>query len=272
MPNKRAIPHPIADETFLVADSLGIDDPPMTLQLNSMVIRGEQPVLVDTGAPIHAERHLDQVFGLVDPADVRWVFLSHDDADHAGNLGAVMEACPGARLATNRLALVQLTAGGLHLTPDRVVAVADGDFIDVGDRLLVIQRPPLYDSAATHGVFDTRTEVFWGSDCFSAILPVPALEAADVPGDDWAQGFVEFHQWNSPWLEGLDGRWWNRVVDRLVSRRPRTIASAHGPTIRDDHVGPAIELLRELPQLPVGRRPEQVALERLLLLAQASAR
>jgi flavorubredoxin len=272
MPNERAIPHPIADETFLVTDSLGMDDPQITLQLNSMVIRAQQPVLVDTGAPIDAERHLDQIFGLVDPADVRWVFVSHEDADHAGNLGAVMEACPRARLATNPLALLQLVAGGLDLDPDRVVAVGDGDFIDIGDRLLVVHRPPLYDSAATHGVFDTLTELFWGSDCFSAILPVPVLEAADVAGDDWARGFVEFHQWNSPWLEGLDGRWWSRVVDRLASRRPRIIVSAHGPAIRDGGVEAAIDLLRELPQLPVQRRPEHIALERLLLLAQASTR
>jgi flavorubredoxin len=272
MPNERATRHPIADETFLVAGSLGMDDPPITLQLNSMVIRGEQPVLVDTGAPIHAECHLEQIFSLVDPADVRWVFLSHEDADHAGNLGAVMEACPGAKLATNPLALVQLVAGGLDLDPERVVTVADGDFIDIGDRLLVVHRPPLYDSAATHGVFDTRTELLWGSDCFSAILPAPTFEASDLRVDDWAQGFVEFHQWNSPWLEGVDGRWWNRVVDRLASRRPRIIASAHGPAIRDGAVEPAIDLLRELPQLPVQRRPEHIALARLLLLAQASAR
>jgi flavorubredoxin len=272
MPSDGPIPHPIADETFLVPDRLGMDDPQFTLQLNSMVIRGEQPVLVDTGAPVHADRYLEQVFGLVDPADVRWVFLSHEDVDHAGNLGVVMAACPGATLATNPLTLVQLAASGLRLAPDRILPVGDGDFIDIGDRLLVVHRPPLYDSSSTHGLFDTLTEVFWGSDCFSASLPGTALEAADVPGDEWSQGFVEFHQWNSPWLEGLEGRWWNGVVDRLASRRPQVIASAHGPTIRDDRVGPAIDLLRELPQLPLQRRPEQAVLERLLLLAQSSAR
>jgi flavorubredoxin len=26
------------------------------------------------------------VFSLVDPKDVQWIFLSHDDVDHSGNL------------------------------------------------------------------------------------------------------------------------------------------------------------------------------------------
>jgi flavorubredoxin len=272
MADERPTAHPIADETFVIADSLRMEDPPFTFQLNSMVILGEQPVLVDTGAPVRSGPHLEQIFGLVDPGDVRWVFLSHEDADHAGNLAAVMEACPGATLATNPLALVHLVAHGLQLTPDRVLPVGDGDFIDIGDRLLVVQRPPLYDSPSTHGVFDTLTEVFWGSDCFSALLPTPALETADIAPEEWRRGFVEFHQWNSPWLEGLDARWWDRIVDRLESRRPRIIASAHGPTLRGDATGPAIDLLRELPQLPVQRRPEHVALDRLLRDAQAPAR
>ena len=51
-----------------------------------MLIRGREPIIVDTGAPIHRLRWLEQVFSLVDPEDVRWIFLSHDDGDHIGGL------------------------------------------------------------------------------------------------------------------------------------------------------------------------------------------
>ena len=63
----------------------------------SMVIRGAEPVIVDTGAPVHRESWLDQVLSLVDPQDVRWIFLSHDDTDHLGNLNEMLELCPRPR-------------------------------------------------------------------------------------------------------------------------------------------------------------------------------
>jgi len=46
---------------------------------------------VDTGAPSNRRQWLDDAWNLVEPDDVRWVFLTHDDPDHAGNLRQVME-------------------------------------------------------------------------------------------------------------------------------------------------------------------------------------
>jgi len=40
------------------------------------------------------DRHLDDPFSLVEPADARRIFLSHDDVDRYGNLMAVPAACP----------------------------------------------------------------------------------------------------------------------------------------------------------------------------------
>ena len=71
---------------------------PLRVYLNSMVICGAEPVIVDTGTVANRSQWLDDVFGLVDPTDVRYVFISHDDVDHTGNLAQVMEHCPHATL------------------------------------------------------------------------------------------------------------------------------------------------------------------------------
>jgi glyoxylase-like metal-dependent hydrolase (beta-lactamase superfamily II) len=47
--------------------------------------------VVATGAPLFRERWLESVGSVVDPADVRWVFLSHDDGDHIGNLASILD-------------------------------------------------------------------------------------------------------------------------------------------------------------------------------------
>ena len=71
---------------------------PVIVPLNSMVIRGKEPVVVDTGFAHSRDEFLADVFSVVEPEDIRWVFISHDDVDHTGNLNALMEAAPNATL------------------------------------------------------------------------------------------------------------------------------------------------------------------------------
>src|SRR5512146_1574454 len=89
-----------APETFLIPN-LAPAGPDLLLPVNSMVIRGAEPVIVDTGAPVHREQWLEKVLSLVDPEDVRWIFLSHDDPDHTGGLLDILELAPQATLVTN---------------------------------------------------------------------------------------------------------------------------------------------------------------------------
>jgi len=78
-------PYQIAEETFVIPWAL--EAPPVGhFPMNSMVIRGAEPVLVDTGAPAVRPQWLEAAWSVVDPIDVRWVFLTHDDRDHSGNL------------------------------------------------------------------------------------------------------------------------------------------------------------------------------------------
>jgi hypothetical protein len=66
---------------------------PLSVHMNSMVIRGREPSVVDTGCPIHHDQHLDDLFAIVEADDVHRVFISHDDVDHDGNLHQVIDAC-----------------------------------------------------------------------------------------------------------------------------------------------------------------------------------
>src|SRR5215203_5352570 len=87
-------PTEVAPDTFVIHQVQPALGAPLFVYINSMVIRGEEPVIVDTGTPANRAQWQEDVFGLVDPEDVRWIFLSHDDVDHSGNLDEVMSACP----------------------------------------------------------------------------------------------------------------------------------------------------------------------------------
>src|SRR3954454_18813913 len=104
IPARMLEPTQIAPDTFVIRQLFGEGLNPVAMHVNSMVIAGAEPVIVDCGPAVTRQAWLDTVFGIVDPGDVRWIFLSHDDIDHTGNLPQVLDLCSNATLV-NELVL-----------------------------------------------------------------------------------------------------------------------------------------------------------------------
>ena len=257
-------PMEIAPETWVIQATQGEGTAPMAVHMNAMVIRGTEPVVVDTGCPVNREQYLEDLFGIVEPDDVRWVFISHDDVDHHGNLHAVMDACPNATLVTTWFLCERLMGERLDVPPHRWRWVGDGESFDAGDRTLHAVRPPLYDSPTTRGLFDDRTGVYWASDCYATPVPegTAFVEALDPVA--WAEGFHAFQHWNSPWVAMVEPDAFATACRRVEQLRPSTIATAHGPTIETSHVARAFELLRAVPTAPAPLQPGQPVLDEIV--------
>jgi flavorubredoxin len=265
-PHRHHAPQVIAPDTFLIRQLIGEGEAPVDVPVNAMVIRGAEPVIVDTGGPNNRERYLDDVFSLVDPTDVRWVFLSHDDVDHYGNLQQVLEACPYATLVSNFFIGERLSVL-FELPLHRTRWVNDGERFDVGDRTLVAVRPPVFDAPTTRGLFDTRTGVYWASDAFASPLLVPVDDAADIDPDFWVEGFNHFARMVSPWIALADPARFAAEVDRVRALRPTVVAGAHTPPLRGERLATALDLLADLPVLGPTVEPDQAQLDAMLAAA-----
>ncbi|HSP02325.1 MAG TPA: MBL fold metallo-hydrolase [Acidimicrobiales bacterium] len=258
----RLEPTRIAPETFLIHDHAGEGTAPVSIALNAMLIRGEQPVVVDTGAVEHREQYLDDLFSLVEPEDVRWVFISHDDVDHTGNLNAVMAACPNATLVIDWF-MQERMGKTLEVSPLRWRWMQDGESLDVGDRQLQLVRPPVYDSPTTRGLFDPTTGVYWAADGFATPMPVPVRDVADIDLEVWTAGMATFNQYISPWLLLADERRYQGTVDRIAALQPTAIAGCHTPVIVGDRVAGAIDITRRTPGETVPAQPDQAVLDQI---------
>jgi flavorubredoxin len=157
-PKTRYEPTEIAPDTFLIHNHQGEGEGPVSVALNTMVIRAQEPVVVDTGMAEHRDEFLADVFSLVEPAEIRWVFISHDDVDHTGNVNALMDLAPNATLVVNWF-MTERMGRSLNVPPTRQRWVGDGESLDVGDRVLQAVRPPIFDSPTTRGLFDPTTGV-----------------------------------------------------------------------------------------------------------------
>lgn len=253
-------PRQLAPETHVLTSyfplpGLGI------IPVNSFVIRSPQPVLVDTGLACFRESFLSALRSIIPPEEIRWIWLTHTDADHAGNLKEVLNLAPEARLVTTYLGMGKL--GILDYPTDRAYLLNPGQSLDVGDRSLVAMAPPTYDAPETTGFFDPKDSILFSADSFGALMDSPADTAADIPAKNLREGLLRWSMVDAPWLSRIDVGAFGATLQDLRALNSEMVLSSHLPPA----FGMAETLLGHLADAPstqpfVG--PDQAALERML--------
>lgn len=232
------------------------------LPVNSFVIKAREPVLIDTGMGIESEEFMKALESVIDPHELKWVWLTHDDADHTGNIQRVLEAAPGARLAANSLAVLRMSTAW-PVPMHRVHWLNPGDSISAGDRELTAVRPPMFDNPTTIGVYDNKSEVFFSADFFGAIIPSPAQNADDITEGDLAKGMIGWASADSPWVHMVEPDRFIKELERIRQIAPETVLSAHLPPARG-RTEWLLDLLGEVPGSPPFVTPDQTALEQIM--------
>lgn len=216
------------------------------LPINAYVLTAEEPVLIDTGIGNDSEDFLAAVEEIVDLASLRWVWLTHDDADHTGSIRRVMEAAPQATLVTHAMSALRM-ATWWPVPMDRVRAVRFGDEVHVGDRTLRAVAPPLFDNPMSTGLLDQSTGALFSVDAFGAILPEATQDAADVPREALAGGMVAWATSDSPWVHVLDRSRFSEVLDRVRTIQPSHIFSSHLPSAGGTSLEEFLTVLETVP-------------------------
>jgi hypothetical protein len=254
-----------ADNVVALADAAAIPGLGF-LPVNAYLLRAEEPLLVDTGLPASRPDFLQALWTQIEPADLRWIYLTHPDRDHTGSLLDILDAAPAARLITTFLGLGILSLE-YQISPDRVFLLNPGQSLDLGDRRLEAFRPPLYDSPATTGFYDQRTGVCFTSDCFGS--PVASADQAGVedisvlPADDLLAGQLLWATVDSPWVTSVDRTAFRASLQPLRELDPSVVLSSHLPPAHAA-TGQLLNTLANAPDADAFVGPDQAALETLL--------
>jgi glyoxylase-like metal-dependent hydrolase (beta-lactamase superfamily II) len=231
------------------------------LPVNAFLLRDDPAILIDTGLSSEADEFMDRLWSLVGRTDLAAVFLTHEDADHAGNLLGVLDAAPKARLVTNYVTLGKLLER-TAIPLDRVDVVNPGDRVPRTSRPLTVLRPPVYDAPGTVGLHDAATGVVVTADAFGAYLPQPAGDASEVPVEELVSGLVTFNRVNHPWTAVADAGRFGAALDAVAALAPTVLLSSHAPPAGQG-VNLLIDALRCLPELEEYIAPDQQAFELL---------
>lgn len=239
-----------------------------SLPINAFVIKGQEPVLVDTGSPLDGQgddatgRFMETLRQVIDPSDLKWIFLTHADMDHVGSVHQILEEAPEARVVTTFLTVGRMSVFR-PLPMDRVYLLNPGQSLDLGDRTLTSVQPPSFDAADTAGVYDSKSKTFFSSDCFGALLEGPAEAAGDIAVSERRAGQLLWATLDSPWLHKVDSSRFKAKLDEIRAMEPETILSSHLPAAH----GMTDELLSTLATAPSAEPfvgPDQEALMQML--------
>ena len=235
------------------------------LPINAYVLLAEEPVVIDTGLGIFREQFFDALTSIVHPRDIRWLWLTHDDADHTGSIQQVLEAAPNARLVTHGMSALRMSSWW-PVPLDRVHAIRVGDRLPVGDRTLRAVAPPLFDNPMSTGVLDEATGSLFSVDSFGALLPEPTEDAAQVPHDALAGGMRAWATVDSPWAHIVDRERFGRVLDGVRGLQPTRIFSSHLPAASGTSLERFLEILESVPDAEPAAAPSH---EEFALMLQA---
>jgi glyoxylase-like metal-dependent hydrolase (beta-lactamase superfamily II) len=171
------------------------------------LVEGEQPALVETGArsSVSSVRDALAAAGL-GAQDLRWIVLTHIHLDHAGGVGDLAQAFPGATVVVHErgarhlvdpsrlIASAERVYGdlldGLYgrmepVPPERLIAAGDGHRIDLGaGHSLVLVDSPGH-AKHHHAVLDERTGTLLVGDAVGVRLPDIGVLRPAVPPPDF---------------------------------------------------------------------------------------
>lgn len=198
------------------------------LPANAHFIHAREPILVDTSGYAFRESFLAELSKVIDLKDLRWIFVSHTDLDHIGNLEAVMALAPNAKVVIPGLGAAKM---GLREGFDmsRLQPMDHGQQLDLGDRKLVLIKPPTYDAPETTGFFDTKTRVLFSVDSFGALLDAPYEQSAEIPEAALRDGMTTWAGIDAPWLAVADKAKLGGLLNDVLRLDPSVMISGHLP-------------------------------------------
>jgi flavorubredoxin/flavin reductase (DIM6/NTAB) family NADH-FMN oxidoreductase RutF len=132
---------------------------------NSFVIRGEKKALVDTSHEKFRQLYLDALTGVIEPATLDYLVVSHTEPDHSGLVADILKLAPHITIVASKVA-IQFLEDLVHQPFERIV-VKNADKLDLGNgHVLEFVMAPNLHWPDTIFTYDAKTSILYTCDAF----------------------------------------------------------------------------------------------------------
>jgi len=131
-----------------------------------LILGAQKTVMLDTGHFAHWHSLEGQIEQMLQGRRLDYVFVSHQEIPHTGNLGRLLGKYPQAK-AVGDVRDYHLFHPEVAL--ERLVPMRHGEALDIGDRQIVFLDALWKDLDGTMWAYDTRLKMLFGADIFGYI-------------------------------------------------------------------------------------------------------
>ncbi len=193
---------------------------------NSFLIRGEKVALIDTSHEKFRQLYLDLLQGILNPAEIDYLVVSHTEPDHSGLVRDLLDLAPHLTIVASKVA-VQFLEDLVHRPFERLV-VKNGDRLDLGKGhvLEFVSAPNLHwpDTILT---YDHGTQILYTCDVFGMHY------CDDFAWDEHPHLLQSDYKLYYDCLMGPNARSVLSALKRMEALPPiAAIATGHGPLLR----------------------------------------
>ena len=223
----------VSDGIYRINTPVRLPGGPGQFSFNQYLIVDEAPMLFHTGQRRLFPLVSEAIRAVLPIERLRYIGLSHFEADECGALNALLAAAPEAVPVCGQLAAMLSIEDFADRAPR---ALADGDDLALGDHTMRwFDTPHMPHSWECGLMMDVSTRTFFCGDLFTqGGAGEMALTESDILGPSEA--------FRAPMDYFAHAPQTSDILERLAGERPATLACMHGSSWRGD----GARLLREL--------------------------
>ena len=204
--------------------------PDFGIQFNQFLIKDDEPFIMHTGMKKMFPITRDAVAKVIDPANLRWIGLSHFEQDECGALNEWLSVAPNAQAVCSVVGAM-VSVNDFADRPAR--ALADNEVFSLGSHRLKFLATPHFPHGWDAGLFFEETDkTLLCSDLFFHPGDPEPFTETDVVGraeTSITEGMKGPLAHDMPYTAYTDANF-----RRLANLDPYTLAIMHGSTYRGD--------------------------------------
>jgi flavorubredoxin len=215
----------IAQDTWRISVAMPPELIPGGFSFNQYLVVDDKPLLFHTGPRRLFGLVRTQIESVLPVSRLRYLAFSHFEADECGSLAEFLELAPQAQPVCDRVAAMVSVSDQV----DReVVAMEDGQVLDLGRHQLVWQSTPHLPHGWECGYFfDRTTGTLFCGDLFTQ----PGTGGAPLTEDDILAPSETFRRQDDYFSQS---RRTPALIEKLAQLQPRLLACMHGSAWRGD--------------------------------------
>ncbi|MDX1521555.1 MAG: MBL fold metallo-hydrolase, partial [Anaerolineae bacterium] len=186
-----------------------------------VMLNDGHPILIDCGSHLHRGNLMAELDTVLNGAIPQWIFLTHTELPHSGNLQQVAEKWPDIQVKVSNVLLSYIEIAPVIPLEQITMAIPGSEWV-IGQRRLISVDALLKDQPGSQWIYDPATKTMFTGDGFGYYHPVEQCGhfSDEIEGGIQTEQFQHYHHDAFRFLRWVRADKFNPDVDRVFRDYP----------------------------------------------------